>query len=347
MKRNLLYYPTLTFPKTWLYRALFYCDTVSSIYPSSIRATLEEYELLKLLSDEGQYKPADLNHLIYENQKEFQSFGEQFQKIVESEEFKINNDGRQVDVESIDPYFFEKSLYIREETWLFSKYTTRDSTWSRKIDEVISLFYLGSLAQFISEHDSYDFTIPSTGDKRYQNIVYKLPDKHVSSFNLIFQNCLPVPDTSVDLKKIIDFKRNRYQQLLEFRNLISEFQEQMAKAENEFHVKQIQMECIEKIKSNILILERLSKESKIITTLTSFESLLGAESPKLFNALTLAGAITTGFSPAAGITTGLLGLTGSMVSTYIKRKQEISSSKFSYLFLAHQDKNMPLRYITQ
>ena len=148
---------------------------------------------------------------------------------------------------------------------------------------------------------------------------------------------LPIPDIDVSLEKIIKFKRERKDELYQFRKYLSNVQSKIRKTNDEQEIIELLIDTRENIEKSIHDISRTLKDFKIKSIFSSFGTLLKIESPKLFGTLTAAGIITTPINPIAGIAAGTLGVVGSMASSYFKIKREIETSEISYLFMAKQE----------
>lgn len=204
-------------------------------------------------------------------------------------------------------------------------------------DEVVSLFYMSLLAQYVTKIIKDDYIIPSTDDRRYQDIGFNSSQQKEPVMNFIMENCLPTPVENTPIKNIIKFKKERRDELLEFRKYLSRVQEKIRKATEEEEIRAIQMDTSENIEKGINDLSRLCQENSIKTFFTSFESLLKLDSPKLFKTLTLSGAITTPLYPILGVISGLIGVSGGIASSYFSNRREIDKSELAYLFKARQE----------
>lgn len=157
------------------------------------------------------------------------------------------------------------------------------------------------------------------------------------AMSFILENCLPIPVENTPIKNIIKFKKDRRNELIEFRKYLSKVQEKIRKATEEQEIKEIQIDTKENNEKSINDLNRLCKENSIKTFFTSFESLLILDSPKLYQTLTLTGAVTTAINPIFGAIAGLIGVSGGIASSYISNKKEIDTSELAYLFKASQE----------
>lgn len=339
MERTLLYYPTIDIPKIeWLYSGLLYSDKIASIVPFNSTNDEQFPDTLKYLVDKDQYKPIFIQKVLSQYDNAFKEFEDYFMTTVSSNEFKNKNSQKT----NITGDHFEE-LYNQKLTYKINDYLKANDLIKQKkdgtivTDEMVALFYMGVLAQYVSKVEKKDLIIPSTDDKRYENIAFQISENKTPAFNLILDNCLPVPIENTSLEAIIDFKVKRREELIEFRKFISKTQDKLRKANSEDEVKEILIDTTETMEKGISDLEKFYKDSSIKTFFTSFESLLKLDSPKLFQSLTTVGIISTPINPIVGIATGLLGVVGGVASSYLTNKRELNKSEFSYLFRAKQE----------
>ena len=338
MERTLLYYPTIDIPSIdWLYSGLLYSDKISSIVPFWDIDDERFPSTLKYLVDENQYKPIFIQRVLSRYNKDFKEFEDYFISTISSDEFcKLNQKKNEITGDHFEQLYNQKltdniRFYLENRGLIKRK---NDGTIIT--DEMVALFYMGVLAQYVAKVEKEDLIIPSTNDKRYEEIAFRISDKKTHTFNFILEKCLPVPFENTPLTKIIEFKKKRRGELIEFRKFISKTQDKLKKAESNEEVKEIQIDTKEAIEKGLLDLERIYKDGGIKTFFSSFESLLKLESPKLFQTLMTIGAITTPINPIVGVATGLVGITGGVASSYLTNKRDIDKSEFSYLFRAKQ-----------
>lgn len=339
MERTLLYYPTIDIPNMkWLYSSILYADKVSSIVPFNDINDNRFPDLLKYLVDQEQYKPIFIERLLSSYNTEFNEFEEFFISTTSSDEFQVKlKNGKGLSYQHYDKLYSGKmtyriNQYMREAGLI--KSTVGDVFVT---DEIVSLFYMSLLAQYVTKIIKDDFIIPSTDDKRYQDISFNSSKQKEPAMNFILENCLPTPVENTPIEKIIDFKKARRDELLEFRKYLSKVQEKIRKATEEQEIKEIQIDTKENIEKAINDLSKLCKENSIKTFFTSFESLLKLDSPKLFQTLSVTGAVTTAINPLFGVVAGLIGISGGIASSYFSNRREIDKSELAYLFKARQE----------
>jgi hypothetical protein len=95
MKRTLLYYPSINIPTDeWLRPAILYSDEVGSILPFDM-TNADLGEDLKLLHEEGEYRPFYFNEQLSISLPWVEEFNESFVKALNSTEFQSLS-GRQL-----------------------------------------------------------------------------------------------------------------------------------------------------------------------------------------------------------------------------------------------------------
>ncbi|TSJ43411.1 hypothetical protein FO440_04245 [Mucilaginibacter corticis] len=336
MDRTLLYYPTIDIPTdNWLCSALLYTDTVSSIVPYERINDTRFTDTLKFLIDEKQYKPVFIKQLLSQYTEEFQEFERFFIDTTNSIEFER----RMVRPSYIsDQRYYE--LYNQKLTYNIQQhlkdkgFITKQTNGAIVTDEIVGTFYMGILAQYVAKTTKDALVIPSTDKKTYEDIAFQSTGQKIPAMNFILSNCLPVPVPGTSLKEIIKFKKAHRNDLIEFRKLLTVTQDKLKKSESQQDALQYQIELKEHIEKELNTLNALYHRNKIKTFLSSFESLLKLETPKLFQSLSLIGAVTTPIKPIAGLIVGSIGVSASVLSVYQEKKDEINKSECSYLFKA-------------
>ncbi|SDP13114.1 hypothetical protein SAMN05428975_0420 [Mucilaginibacter sp. OK268] len=336
MERTLLYYPTIDIPAAdWLASGLLYADSVSSILPFyGIEDPRIPANLLFLI-DSGQYKPVFIERVLGRYMADFREFQDLFIATTSSAEFiSKNNKKKEIQGAHFELLYGQKMTgeirwHLQERGFIF-----KQGNGNVLVDELVALYYMGLLAQYVAKVEKNDLIIPSTDDKRYEEIAFGMGAHKAPVFNLILEKVLPVPVAGTDIKAIIKFKKNYEGELIEFRKFISRIQDKIRNAGTPEEAKEILIETAEAIKKGTADIEKIYKDGGIKTFFSSFESLFKVESPKMFQTLMAAGVISAPINPIAGAITGLIGITGGVASSYFNNKKEADKSEFSYLFKA-------------
>lgn len=341
MKRTLLYYPGSILPKQWLYSALLYADEVASL---NVYGDSNFSEDIKYLMDEGQYRPIYLNDVmnrVYDN-----GFENAFFNIASSEEFySFRQKENPFDTRSFEIKGHRGLVMGREQlTQDIIKFVDENEIGDPYIMPTAVVFelYTGYLfntlfIQFLANTDT-NFVIPSTDRKEYEDFTFRLTENKKEAYNIILQNCLPVPSEHVSIRKIVKFKKKRKDELYRFRRFIKRLQDNIEKAASEEEIKEVLIDAKEEFELSISDIATMMKDGGIKTVFDSFDSLLSLENPKFFSALASSGILSLTINPQIGLSIGAILLSTSFITTLLKQKNESRSKELSYLYYAKKQK---------
>ncbi len=334
MERILLYYPTIEFPKeNWLRQALLYSDKVSSILPYNVESRIPK-SLLPLL-EKGEYKPIYTDELMYKYGHDYWPFAKKFLNEIDNNPNIYSASSKCAHRDIVDTLYYNKiSSGLLHELEKRKLITAREPG-KIHLPENIALYYMSILAKFIASVVEEDIMIPSTDYKRFSQMSFENGIKSDNAMNLIFQNCLPVPDNSVEISKIIDFKNNHLQDLKRFRMFYTKIQNSLKDCRDKQDLKEQLVALKETIDIELAELEKLYTKNKFKIIYSSLDSLFGIENPKLFNSLLGAGVISTVINPMIGLGFGAVIVTGKIIDNFVSKPNQ--TSEFNYLFEARRE----------
>lgn len=330
MERTLLYYPTIELPREdWLRQALLYTDKVSSILPFKN----EDYfpRTVKYLSWKGEYNPVYIEDLINNNKSQYKVFEEDFLIGIEANNFFKSPKKRNKESQPFGTFRNKMTynlIYKLEQKGLIS-HTTQDKIF---LNDDIAIYYMSGLAKFASVLIKDQYVIPSTNIKYCSDVLFENTSKTEKAYNLIFDNCLPIPDQSVEISTIIEFKRKHINELREFRQFIKDLISDINSANDDYELNEMIVSAKEKIELEIDSLSNVLKKNKIKTIFTSLNTFLGIENPKLFDSLIGAGIVSTPINPKIGLTIAGVGVIAKIIDNRFFKTRE--RNEFNYLFQA-------------
>lgn len=333
-KRTLLYYPYIDIPKReWLYSAILYTDCLSTIIPFQSVYHKDFPDELRRLKDNGLYEPVVIEEVLNRYTYEFKTFEDLFIEGVSGEAFQRLK--KLPDVKRPAVLFRQKLSYtiyqyMTDERLIKSE----NADGSLTTDHNAAMLYMALLAQYVANTSEHDVIVPATDLKAYEKIAFGLTQRKEQAISVLLENCLPVPDPSVKIERIIKFKKDREQELLRFQEFISGIQEKIKAASDRQEMNEVLIHAREKITLGVMDIKNILDDSNIKTLLTSFNSLISLENPKLFSSLLAGGLITTPFHPIAGLAIGAIGVTGTLASTFLEGKRKADQSDLSYVFKA-------------
>lgn len=331
MERILLYYPTIEFPnENWLRQALLYSDKVSSILPYRNESEIPK-SILPLL-EKGEYKPIYIEDLMYKYRHDYWPFAEKFLNEIDRNPNIFNASSMCARPNIVDSLYSNKMSHR-----LFRALEERKLITGRESDKIhlsenIAIYYMSILAKFVASVVEEDLVIPSTDYKRFSQLSFENGIESDKAINLIFQNCLPVPDNNVELSKIIDFKNKHLQDLKRFRLFYTETQNSLKDCRDKIDLMEKLLTLKESIDIELAELEKLYTKNKFKVIYSSLDSLFGIENPQLFNSLLGAGIISTAINPMIGLGFGAVIVTGKIIDNIVSKPN--STNEFNYLFEA-------------
>jgi hypothetical protein len=361
MNRTILYYPTIDIPnKSWLRHAILYWDEVSSIVPNShdLRLLNELSPEIHYLTEVGQFRPIKPEDLFEksENWEPFQQFTLEFTKTISSIEFKklINTRYRtesrinirklrSQNVARIHNNKITNNIFnILEEQGLAAR-NPDQFDWVF-FERNTALLYMSLLAKYLADVDSEQTTI-GTDLRVYEKLNFKRV-KEKEGFpvvSLSLNNILPTPTDNIPLEKLIDFKRRREQNLIQFRKHLSEFQVKLSKSSSQTELKEVVTSFKHGLVAGVKDLKDVLDDSKIESNFKTFKSLINLSSPTTivatatllnnkFNVIDL----PVSFATLGIITVGAIQLTGDFIELRNKERAALRESPFSYIYQAQK-----------
>lgn len=330
MERTLLYYPTIELPREeWLRQALLYTEKVSSILPFKDHDHFPE--TVSYLNGKEQYTPVYIEDIIQKNAYKYKLFENDFLSQIEDKRI-IHASSEPRRRNNFNGIFREKMtahlIFMLEKKGLISNQTQEQIF----LDENIAIYYMAGLARFASTSLSDQFIIPSTDYKRFSNLSFDSFAKTEKAYSLIFDNCLPVPDSNVEISKIIDFKKSHSDELKKFRQFMKDLIKEINSANDDYELKEYIKSAKEKIELEVNALSSALQKNRIKTIFNSLNTLLGVENPKTFDILFNIGLVSTPINPKIGLGIAGVGIVGKYINNKFFSDSEIK--EFDYLFQA-------------
>jgi hypothetical protein len=362
MKRTVLYYPTISIPDgAWLRRALLYFDEIASIVPSTLYFTGELGPSLIPVSDDILYlesegvfrRMAPDNLWLRPDPKNNQSLN------------PVNDWLRALD-------FQNEFLSALNKLCLFS---TTNRKWERihrgKMAELIltqlrdrglikpeiethdngeaewflvegntARLYMAMLAQHMADLDA-EHTVPGTDCEEEEDFLYRAHSG--DGFPCIetrFFRAVPTPRNDVALGDILDFRRRREAELLEYRIQVDHLQSTLSEAETNAELKRALVQFEESQRKALLNLSAAMADAGIGTFWGSLKTLVRTGKPALWAA---AAAVMFPHAPSASVALGGIAVAGTIeTSTYlVDRRNEARANArsipFSYVQHAKEE----------
>ncbi len=380
MKRNILYYPTIDIPNNnWLRNAVFYWDEVSSIVPMDYigKPVIELSRDIESLRDEGFFRPISPTSFFqsHKAQKYIGDLEKEFLEIINGPEFRdhYNDKGEVFRIhKSKLRYNIHRSKVKRIPGYsVFNDKMSRhvmhsladkglidpkslDSEWIL-VEPETALLYMSLLAKYIAEFDEHP-TVIGTDNHYYEhmNFSIKSGQDKIPCFSSNLNEVLPSPAPDVSFNKIIEFKKDRRDELIKIRTVISEYENSISNSESFAEVKDHMANFFDQIEIEVNKLKECCSDSKISTISKSLKSLINIKSPTAIASFAaIAGKTTeiaqlpTGYTMAGLFTVGGLELYHSYVNLRKERRAILRESSFSYLFHAERQGIIKTKFKTK
>lgn len=362
MERAILYYPTIDIPnKEWLRHALLYWDKISSIVPGDgdpmILAKLSSD--IEILIKEGEFVPVSPKELFSEekHRETALQFFDDFIETFESDNFQ------NLILEEEKTYFeiyTEKGLFSKKKTFeslpnskvpnsIYEYLVNRDKTFAIKqnsdfvnIETNTALLYMSLLAKYLADINTNPTTI-GTDNIGYEKYNFRNVNEEngFPAISIVLNDLLPSPKNNVSLQKILEFKRIRKDNLLNFRKLVWDFQESISEIDSHHDLKELTIRFQENLRLGVADLNSVLSDAAIETSFKSFKSLINLKSPTLLSTVAILANekldlvnLPSLYSKIGLVTIGAIELTGNYIDFRNKQRAELRNSPFSYVYLA-------------
>lgn len=354
MRRTIMYYPNIEIPDgNWLRKALLYWDEVSSIVPREVEFdTYSNNQIIALLKDEGEYRPIYPDRLM--NSKFFGDFEKEcinrvksYLKIINKNQHDYNRPSRtRIHNEKLVNHYGvhrDKMSYKIMDLLNNEGLISPDENWVN-LDNQLANIYMSTLAKYSALSDT-ELTVIGTDKIGAINSVY--PVKYISRSPMLNKvpvinlslNILPTPNTDVSYKKILNFKRKYRADLLAFRNIINDFEEQVSNAESEYDLKEKIVRFKEAVELGTRETMRMLKGARINFVLSSLKSVINLKSPTMI--ATYAGIVGhkyLGMNPAITLSgigvASLVDVSLNYMAINKSTRDKLSDKGFLYLYYA-------------
>lgn len=369
MRRTILYYPSIEIPDSeWIRNAILYWDEVSSIVPREMEAELyRESQIISILRDENVFRPIYPDSLMssnYYNDFEFECINRMKYNINQknilpfsvsnSKNTKMHNEKihfSKIQKPWLDNLNFDNTQIIHKDKasssildFLNDNHLVKKKDNWFLIDNKLAEIYMSTLAKYSALSD-VNYTVIGSDKIKESNSVYPHGYRNINNKNTkspvlnLSLNCLPSPNPDISIEKILKFKNKYRDELLDFRRVINEFEEQLCCIESDRDLKERSVLFRENLTRNLRDTTKMLKDSRIDYFLSSLKSIINIKSPTAI--ATYAGLIGQEFTriPSVAILSGI-GLAGlvdvshSYISMNKGTREKLSDKGFLYLYYA-------------
>jgi hypothetical protein len=358
MKRTVLYYPTISVPSgAWLRRALFYFDEIASIVPSTLDFTGElgpslvpVSEDVLFLESEGAFRrmaPDNLWMRQDPNNKrnpqpidEWQralDFQNEFLSTVDKWGFFAVANGhwerihRGKMAEMILTQLRNRGLIKPE----MNSQSIGETDWFL-VEENTARLYMAMLAQCMADLDT-EHTVPGTDSAEEEDFLYRARSGDgFPCMETRFLRAVPTPRDDVALADILDFKRRREAELLEYRVQVDQLQATLSEAETNSHLKHALVKFEENQRKALLNLSAAMADARLGTFWGSLKTLVKTSKPALW---ATAAAALYPHVPEASVALAGVAVAGTIeTSTYFvdrRNEKRANARSFPFSYVQH------------
>jgi hypothetical protein len=204
--------------------------------------------------------------------------------------------------------------------------------------------YMALLAKHIAAAQT-DPTIPGTDNESLSDRAFgkNIRGNMEPILSARLADVIPVPDRSVPLKAVLDFRQRYQAELLAFRAAMDDFERTLAEATDNEEVVSVTEGFKERVARETIDLGKALKSASISTILGSLQAFIKPNSPTLVGtAAVLAGqatslvAIPILWVIAGASTAGLIEVGMHWFGKVQERRKTLSDTPFAYIFLARK-----------
>jgi len=276
MAQTILYYPTIDIQDgQWLRNAILYWDKVASIVPYG--DYLDFSPELLYLEENALYEPIYPQNLFNsEYVTDFQNaIVRRIDRYSKTDANKVRGNTQTVRIhknkinDSTVFHYLESNKYIKENSC---------GEWMEIYSNVAAI-YMHTLAEYTIKCYPNDIVL-GTDKPEDQYEIYSLstPQPNSACFSLALNNCLPEPTMDVGLEPLLDFKEKRKQDLLQFRQILRDFEIVLYQCSSDEEIKFRTEVFKESWQREIMQAKKMFKEDHITCVLGSLCELISAPS---------------------------------------------------------------------
>lgn len=350
--KTLLYYPLITIQTgRWLRQAILYWDQIGSIVPQNYDdEVLTPYTPdIAYLASEGEYRPFNPSALMGQEWGAVHEFEQELLNVLTTmrpyNTFPLPYSHRldtKVHRDKVSSQVFglleQEGLAVGDE---------QNSNWYL-FEHRIALIYMSLMAKYLAAGD-YHSTVPSTDFRSYEKINFQArqdPDAFVC-LKAKFRDILPVPRPDIPLSDILDFKRKRRDQLLAFRQRISEIETTVSRCTSEAEASEALVNGKEALEKDLADLEATLADAKLATVPGSWEAIFKMAIPPVAPLILAEAGKISHYTPltnmpiswqlAGSAVFGSIGIRSYFVGKRNERRAMARNSPLSYLHAAKSD----------
>jgi len=241
---------------------------------------------------------------------------------------------------------FDSPIHIAKITDHMSEYVQskglailrdRYDSWYQ-FERSAALLYMSLLAKYMAD-SAQETTIPGTDFGLFKDFIFQTEESifSASCFGLTLQDILPVPSQDTPLEKILEFKAKRKDELVSFREVIWEIQNDMKNAQEISEIRNIVSRHSDRLNARVSELSETMHEERIQLWRGSLETLVKTDSIPSLSLVFDPFEIPIEYKLAGLGVLGVISVSNYLLDRRNERRKLLRENSFSYLYHAKQE----------
>ena len=340
MPNTILYYPKIAIPDgAWLRQALLYWDRIGSIIPRELDRADQDIQDLHTLYELNVYRSYNPENFIAGDQRLRIEFEQEFIHISKKPSFWKRlppPESRRFDspihiakiTNNLSEYIQSKGLAILRDRYDSWYQFERSAAW----------LYMSLLAKYIAD-SAEETTIPGTDFGLFKDFIFQTEKRNFSAscFELTLQDILPVPSQDTPLEKILEFKTKRMDELISFREVIWDIQNELKNSQEVSQIRDIASRYSDLINTRVSDLSKTMQEDNFQLWRGSLETLVKTDSIPSLSLVFDPFQIPIEYKLAGLGVLGVISVSNYLLDRRNEHRKLLRENSFSYLYHAEHE----------
>ena len=340
MPNTILYYPKIAIPDgAWLRQALLYWDRIGSIIPRELDRADQDIQDLHTLYELNVYRSYNPENFIAGDQRLRIEFEQEFIHISKKPSFWRRlppPEARRFDspihiakiTDNLSEYIQSKRLAILRDRYDSWYQFERSAAW----------LYMSLLAKYMAD-SAEETTSPGTDFGLFKDFIFQTEKRNFSAscFELTLQDILPVPSQDTPLEKILEFKTKRMDELISFREVIWDIQNELKKSQEVSQIRDIASRYSDLINTRVSDLSKTMQEDNFQLWRGSLETLVKTDSIPSLSLVFDPFQIPIEYKLAGLGVLGVISVSNYLLDRRNEHRKLLRENSFSYLYHAEHE----------
>jgi len=340
MPNTILYYPKIAIPDgAWLRQALLYWDRIGSIIPRELDRADQDIQDLHTLYELNVYRSYNPENFIAGDQRLRIEFEQEFIHISKKPSFWKRlppPESRRFDspihiakiTNNLSEYIQSKGLAILRDRYDSWYQFERSAAW----------LYMSLLAKYMAD-SAEETTIPGTDFGLFKDFIFQTEKRNFSAscFELTLQDILPVPSQDTPLEKILEFKTKRMDELISFREVIWDIQNELKNSQEVSQIRDIASRYSDLINTRVSDLSKTMQEDNFQLWRGSLETLVKTDSIPSLSLVFDPFQIPIEYKLAGLGVLGVISVSNYLLDRRNEHRKLLRENSFSYLYHAEHE----------